>query len=109
MQSNVDLTTNDFIVDTVAPDAPVIVYPANGDTVTSSTVIITGTTESFATITTFVDGDTFGDVTYADEYGNWSIEYDGLSNGSHSVNAQATDLANNTSVVSATTSFTVSA
>lgn len=109
VQSNVDLTTNDFIVDTVAPAAPVIVYPANGDTVTSSTVIISGTTEPFATITTFVDGDTFGDITYADPYGNWSIEYDGLSNGSHLVNAQATDLANNTGPVSATTTFTVSA
>jgi hypothetical protein len=109
VQTNVDLATNDFIVDTVAPAAPVIVYPAASDTVTSSTVIVTGTTEPNATITTFMDGDTFGDVCYADEYGNWSNEYDDLANGSHSVTAQASDVAQNTGPVSAATVFTVSA
>ena len=46
-----------------------------------------------------MDGDTFGVVCYADQYGNWSNEYDGLANGSHSVTAQASDLAGNTADV----------
>lgn len=109
VQTNVNLTTNNFVIDTVAPDAPVIGYPAANDTVTSSTVIVTGTTEPNATITTFMDGDTFGAVCYADGNGNWSNEYDGLANGAHSVTAQASDLAGNTGSVSAATDFTVSA
>jgi hypothetical protein len=109
VQSNVDLTTNGFTVDTTPPAAPTITFPSNNGTVNSSTVIVTGTTEANATITTFMDGDTFGVICYADEYGNWSNEYDGLANGSHSVTAQATDLAENNGPVSSATNFTVSA
>jgi large repetitive protein len=109
VQSNVDLATNSFVILTTAPAAPVILDPAQNATVANSTVIVDGTTEAYATITTFLDGDTFGDISYADENGNWSIEYDGLANGAHSVTAQATDLANNLGPVSAATNFTVSA
>ena len=108
VQSNVDLTTNDFTIDTTPPAAPTITSPLQDASGLSSTVIVTGTTEPYATITVFLDGDTFGDITYADPYGNWSIEYDGLSDGSHSVTAQATDLAENTGPVSSETDFTVS-
>lgn len=109
VQSNVDLSENDFTVDTAPPAAPVITFPTQNGTATSSTVIVTGTTEAEAMITTFMDGDTFGVICYADENGNWSNEYDGLANGAHSVTAQATDFAQNNGPVSAATSFTVSA
>lgn len=108
LQSSVDLTVNDFIVDVTAPAVPTIVDPAQNDTVNTNAVIISGTTEPYATVTVFVDNNTFGDISYSDEFGEWFIEYT-LDNGSHSVTAQATDLANNTSAVSAATNFTVSA
>jgi hypothetical protein len=108
VQSNVDVTPNDFTISTVAPAAPVIITPENGDIVTTSDVTVSGTTEPNATVTTFLDGNAFGDINYADDSGNWSIDYT-LDNGSHSVTAQATDLANNTGPVSAATNFTVSA
>jgi len=109
VQSNVNLTSNDFVIDTTPPAAPDITFPSEYYTDNSSTVIVTGTTESNATITVFMDDDTFGEICYADEYGNWSIEYDGLANGVHTVSAQATDLAENTGPVSDITTFTVSA
>lgn len=109
VQSNVDLTTNSFVVDTVAPAAPTITFPSEYYTDNSSTVIVTGTTEADATITVYMDDDTFGQICYADANGDWSIEYDGLANGSHTVSAQATDLAQNTGATSSVTNFTVSA
>ena len=109
VQSNVNLTTNGFVVDTTPPAAPVITFPSEDYTDNSSTVIVTGTTEADATITVFMDDDTFGEICYADDSGNWSIEYDGLANGSHTVSAQATDLAQNAGSVSDVTTFTVSA
>jgi hypothetical protein len=109
VQSDVNLATNDFTIDTTPPAAPTITFPSEYEVVDSSTVVLTGTTEPNASITTFMDGDTFGEICYADAYGNWSIEYDGLSNGSHVVTAQATDLAENTGPMSAATYFTVSA
>jgi hypothetical protein len=109
VQSDVDLATNGFTILTTPPPAPTITNPLQDDSEGSSTVIVAGTTEANATVTIFIDGDTFGDICYADEYGNWSNEYDGLPNGSHSVSAQATDVAENTGPVSDTITFTVSA
>jgi hypothetical protein len=106
VQSAVDLTANAFTVSTTPPAAPVIVDPVQDAVETYGTVTLIGTTEPLATVTTFMDGNAFGDISYADEYGNWSIQYT-LSDGSHSVTAQATDLANNTGAVSAATNFTV--
>jgi len=108
VQSNVDLTTNNFTVDTVAPAAPTISLPVLNSTVTNSPVTISGTTETYATITTFMDGDTYGNICYADENGNWAIEYEGLANGLHSVTAQAADLAENAGPTSSAIAFTLS-
>lgn len=108
VQTSLDLTTINFTIDTIAPAAPTITAPTQNQTITTSLVTISGTTESNATITTFMDADTYGDVSYADESGNWSIEYE-LSNGAHSVTAQASDLAGNTGAVSAVRDFTVTA
>ncbi|MCC7414804.1 MAG: hypothetical protein IT346_01805 [Epsilonproteobacteria bacterium] len=108
VQSSVDLTTNNFTIDTVAPSAPAITAPAENEMVTTSLVTISGTSEPDATVTTFMDGDTYGDVHYADGSGNWAVEYE-LSNDTHTITAQASDLANNTGSVSAERHFTVDA
>lgn len=107
-ESSVDLATINFTIDTTAPAAPTIATPTQNQTVATSLVSVSGTTEANATITTFMDGDTYGDISYADESGNWSIDYT-LSNAAHSVTAQVSDLANNASVMSAARDFTVNA
>lgn len=106
IESSVNLNTNNFVVDVTNPDAPGIISPTENSIISNNSVIVTGTSESLATITTFVDNDTYGDVSYGDETGNWSIEYT-LNNGAHSVKAQASDLANNTGAVSPDRNFTV--
>lgn len=108
VQTSLDLTTINFSIDTVAPAAPTIMAPTENETVTTTLVTVSGTTQADATITTFMDGDTYGDISYADGSGNWSIEYE-LSNDAHSVTAQSSDLASNTGDVSAERHFTVNA
>lgn len=108
VQSSVDLTASGFVIDTVSPSAPTITAPTENETVTTNLVTISGTSEPDATVTTFMDGDPYGDVNYADGSGNWSVEYE-LSNSAHTVTAQASDLANNTGSVSAERHFTVNA
>lgn len=107
-ESDIDLPARSFTVDTTAPAAPTIVVPAQDSTLTNSIVTVSGTTEPFATVTTFLNEDTFGDVSYADEYGNWSIEYE-LANGEYSITAQQSDLGQNSSDISAARTFTVNA
>lgn len=106
VQSSVDLATVNFTIDTVAPSAPTITAPAENETVDTSLVTVGGTTEPDAIVTTFMDGDTYGDISYADGSGTWSFEYE-LDNGAHSVTAQATDLAGNISSLSSERNFTV--
>lgn len=107
VQSAVDLTSISFTIDTVAPAAPVITAPSNGSTVTTNTFTVTGTSESYATITTYLDSDPYGEVCYADTIGAWSIDYT-ADNGAHTIAAQAADLAENEGPVSSTINFTVS-
>lgn len=104
--SQTNIASSHFVIDTIAPDT-FITYPANGATLTSSTVVFTGTTEAGAMVEVFVDGDTFGNVCYADDSGNWSIEYDNLANGSHAITAQSTDIAGNQGYVSDITNFSI--
>lgn len=108
VQSNVDLTTNSFVVDVTAPAAPIISAPTPNQVLTNSLVTIVGTTEANATIATFLDGSSYGDISYADGSGNWSIDYT-LDNASHSIAAQASDLANNSGNVTSPVTFTVNA
>lgn len=108
VQSSVNLTTNNFTIDVTPPAAPTMSAPTENQTVTNSLVTVSGTTEAFASITTYMDGSIYGDMSYADGSGNWSLEYD-LVNGAHSVTAEASDLANNTGSVSAARNFTVNA
>ncbi|QSQ27964.1 OmpA family protein [Pyxidicoccus parkwayensis] len=89
--------TNAFIVDTVRPDAPVIERPADGATVATRRPTYEGTSEPNAQVTVTVDGRVVGTVT-ADGDGHWSIvETTDLTDGSHTVDATATDAAGNIS------------
>jgi len=96
-----------FTVDTVAPAAPVIVEPGEGETVTSNSVEIAGTAEDAAAITVTEGLTTIG-TTFSDGEGNWSVTV-AMSNGPHAVRATATDAAGNVSPPSALRSFSVAA
>ncbi|MEW5562731.1 Ig-like domain-containing protein [Enterobacter asburiae] len=100
------------IVDTTAPDAPVIggVFDdvgvktgnlANGDTTDDTRPTLSGTAEAGSVVTVYDNGQKLGEAT-ADENGNWSFtpETD-LSEGEHSLTVTATDTAGNTSEPSA--------
>ena len=106
-ESNIDLTQTNFTVDTTAPNPPVFTNPTNTQVVTSSTLIVTGTAEALAAVITFLDGDTFGEITYADENGDWEIDYNDLAEGPHTIYGIQIDSANNESNPSSVIAFTV--
>jgi hypothetical protein len=106
VESQAVIESNQFTIDTIAPSVT-ITYPQNGASINNSSIVFVGTTEADAMVIVFVDGDTFGNICYADDSGNWSIEYDGLANGSHTITAQATDIAGNQGYMSDTTNFSV--
>jgi hypothetical protein len=94
-----------FIVDTVAPAAPVLTAPAAF--VNTVTPTISGTAEAGSTVTVTVDGAVVGTVT-ASASGAWSYTLaSALAQGAHTAAATATDAVGNTSVSSAVRSFTV--
>ncbi|MBE1444898.1 OmpL47-type beta-barrel domain-containing protein [Paenibacillus sp. OAS669] len=96
-----------FIVDTIAPAAPVVLHPVDGSVTNRSKPEISGTSESSVTISVYVDGTRTADVK-ADTEGKWSYApAAGLALGLHSVQAQAADAAGNVSTVSAENRFTV--
>lgn len=105
VNSGVTLASNAFTIDTTAP-VIAIDAPQENQILENATVIISGTTEENAMVTTFVDSDMVGSICYADEYGNWAIEYE-LSSGAHVVTAQATDIAGNQGYMSDIRNFVV--
>nr|WP_255408443.1 Ig-like domain-containing protein [Archangium sp. Cb G35] len=97
-----------FSVDSIAPDAPVVVTPAPGAVVNTKTPVISGTAESFSTVHVTIDGTIVGN-TQADGGGNWSFMLaEPLAPGRHTLAVSAVDAQGNTSTASAPTSFTVS-
>ncbi|HEX8706332.1 MAG TPA: Ig-like domain-containing protein, partial [Myxococcaceae bacterium] len=105
--TSADSNTNTFIVDTVAPTAPVVTTPANGSVTNDSTPTYSGTAEPGSTVTVIVDGVSVG-TTVATAGGSWSFTPTApLPDGSHTVRATATDAAGNTSANSNTNTFTV--
>ncbi|EML2066101.1 BapA prefix-like domain-containing protein [Enterobacter asburiae] len=117
---NVSPNSPDFtlIVDTTAPNAPVISQAiddvgsitgplTSGQTTDDTVPRLTGTSEPFATVKIY-EGTTLVGTGTADGSGSWSILLTTtLANGPHSFTAQATDAAGNTSVSSASFSLTV--
>jgi hypothetical protein len=96
-------TVRGFIVDTVAPAAPVLTSP--GSAVTNATPTIGGTAEPGSTVKVMLDGLIVG-ATTANASGAWSFTpASPLAQGTHTANAFATDAAGNTGPVSAPRSF----
>ncbi|HVW99340.1 MAG TPA: hypothetical protein VHA52_02710 [Candidatus Babeliaceae bacterium] len=104
-KSGVTLPSISFTVDTIAPPAPTINSPQDGDVLAGPTVTINGRTEPLASILIFLDSIVQGYI-YADDQGIWSYTYD-VDLGLHTVHAQAIDLALNEGPHSATVQFTI--
>src|ERR1019366_8550560 len=83
-------------VDTVVPNAPVIV---SDTTINTNEVALTGTAEANSTVTVY-DGTTKLGTATANASGAWSFTTGALANGAHSFTATATDAAGNISVAS---------
>ena len=117
---NVSPASPDFtlVVDTTAPNAPVIsravddvgtiTGPVSSGQSTDDTIPrLVGTSEPFATVNIY-EGTTLVGTGTADASGNWSILLTTtLATGPHSFTAQATDAAGNTSAPSATFNLTI--
>ncbi|MGY8662688.1 Ig-like domain-containing protein [Bradyrhizobium sp. UFLA05-109] len=85
------------IVDTVAPNAPVLV----SDTLAASNkVVVSGTAEAGSTIKLY-EGTTLLGTAVTASNGTWSVTTGSLSDGSHAFTATATDAAGNLSNLSA--------
>jgi hypothetical protein len=86
-------------VDAKAPLAPVITYPAQGTRLNYRSFSLSGTAEAGAKVELFEGALSKGTAT-ADTYGKWKIALSGVSEGSHSYTAKATDASGNTSAPS---------
>src|SRR3546814_3327638 len=69
-------------VDATAPEAPVIVAPAEGSVTNDSTPIVSGTGEAGAAVEVSIDGTAIGTVTVSPE-GTWSDRKGTRLNSSH--------------------------
>jgi LPXTG-motif cell wall-anchored protein len=100
-------TPVDFVVDTTAPDAPVITEPVDGSTTADSTPTISGTAEPSTTVTvTDADGTELGTAT-TDPDGDWTFASVVLEDGTYTITAVAVDEAGNDSDGSEPVTFTV--
>jgi ELWxxDGT repeat protein len=96
-----------YLIDTTAPDAPVVSNPANGSLTEDATPTIEGTAAPDSTVTVYIDGTSAGTAT-ADGSGNWTFTPSiDLDEGAHTFSATATDAANNTSLFSNTNTATI--
>ncbi|MCV0412623.1 Ig-like domain-containing protein, partial [Nitrosarchaeum sp.] len=77
------------VIDTVAPNVPVITSPDDGTSTSDPSQTITGTAEANSTIEVFVNGASVGTTT-ANSAGNWSTQVS-LSEGTNIVTATAFD------------------
>ncbi len=81
---------------------------SDSDGITSDTTpTLSGTAEAGSTVTLFLDGSIVGNTT-ANSSGNWSYaQTTALSEGTYAFTAQATDIADNTSALSAAIALTI--
>ncbi|MFK8027850.1 MAG: DUF4347 domain-containing protein, partial [Gammaproteobacteria bacterium] len=107
--SATDVTTNELVIDTMAPASPVVnaISTDTGlsgtDEITSdNTLLISGTAEADSTVEVFIDGVSIG-TTMTDALGNWIFDHTGtvLADGGYAITATATDAAMNLSALSA--------
>jgi len=101
-----------FTVDTTAPAAPVIKTPADGSFTNDTTPTISGTGEPKDTLVVTDVTDPSNPVTLCTNVkvaadGTWTCTSSTLAEGSHTIQAQQTDPAGNTSPDSAKVTFTV--
>lgn len=95
-------------VDTVPPAAPVVVTPANGSSLSNATPTLTGTGEVGSTVRVFLDGSSTAACTLTVPAGGaWSCTSPLLTNGSHTVRANASDAAGNVSSSSNVNTFSI--
>jgi hypothetical protein len=87
-----------FTVDTRIPSAPEITSPADGAR-QSSDFTVSGTAEPNSTVR-FYESANLVRTTTADENGNWSVSFTGVSDGAYTYTARVTDKAGNTSEAS---------
>lgn len=101
-------STNTFTVDTAAPAKPIVTGPTNNGATNDTTPAYTGTAEANSTVRVTVDGSLVCTTT-ASASGAFSCNQPGpgLAVGSHTVTANATDAAGNTSPFSDTNTFTI--
>jgi hypothetical protein len=98
--------TINFTIDTLAPSAPMVTAPADGSWVNVSQFTFRGVAEPGNTVEIYVNDDELGS-SEADLTGTWSLPSPmALIDGPHTVVARSIDRAGNTSLPSATISFT---
>jgi hypothetical protein len=95
--------------DTTPPLEPVLSAPsADGKVTCGPGVTLSGTAEAGSTVTVY-EGRLAKEFATAGTDGTWSVTIPGVSDGSHSYTAEATDAAGNTSARSAAVNVTVDA
>jgi probable HAF family extracellular repeat protein len=93
--------------DTEAPSPPTITSPLNNSYDTDGSISVSGSAERGSTVELF-EGTTPKGATKADSSsGAWSIALSGVSEGTHTYSAKATDVAGNTSPASDSVTVTV--
>jgi probable HAF family extracellular repeat protein len=93
--------------DTQAPSPPTITSPQNNSYDKDGSFSVSGSAEASSTVELF-EGTTSMGTAKADSYsGAWSIALSGVSEGSHTYTAKATDAAGNTSSASNSVTVTV--
>ncbi|QDU61709.1 FG-GAP repeat protein [Planctomycetes bacterium Pan216] len=111
---NGDFVGQRYVVDTIAPSAPVIAGISTdsgvngGDGITTDqTLLISGSAEAFSIVEVFVDGGSVGS-TSANGSGNWSYLHGvPLAEGAHVITATATDSLGNISGLSSPYAATI--
>ncbi|WP_158977032.1 Ig-like domain-containing protein [Cellulophaga sp. L1A9] len=107
--TNIGIEGNDSaLIDTTAPNVPVVTSisddtgTSNTDGITTDqTLIIRGTADANSLVDVFLDGTVIG-TTNTNALGVWTLDYTGttVSNGAHTITAQATDNSGNVSGIS---------
>ncbi|WP_146215650.1 Ig-like domain-containing protein [Hoeflea marina] len=98
-------STNSFTVDGAAPQPPVVAAPADGSTANDSTPTFAGTAEANSTVRVYIDGAFSGIASLTGT--SWTYTPTALPDGTISMWATATDLADNLSAPSATITVTI--